>query len=91
MNLVPQFNNQELTSLQTAIVVECWKHKAYGRGKRLWEVQFSQKERDLAEKLYKTFLHWYTGWNGSGVPNKAIMSLEDYNFTRKLVGFFATI
>ena len=88
MKLVTIMEKPELDRLQYGVVVERWKQIGFGRGKRLFETKFNEKERKLATELYKTYSRWQGGWTGGGQPGTHAMSLNEYNFAIRLSNFF---
>jgi hypothetical protein len=73
------------------VVVEGWKHIGYGRGKRLFEKEFTEEERKHCRDLYKLFLKWYSGWYGTGVPERHAMPIWKYELAVRLCNFFGTV
>ena len=60
VRLVPSFSFDKFRSLvQYEIIVECWKHKESGRGKRRWMAEFTDKERATISRYYKIAYKWY--------------------------------
>jgi len=91
MKLITVFEHKELMALQTAIIVECWKHKSYGAGKRKFAKEFTPEEQETIQGLYKTFCKWHLGWRGTGIPQNHAMTIANYNLTKRAVHFFATV
>jgi hypothetical protein len=87
MKVQTVFEYHELVNLQTAIIVECWEYKNYGRVKRAWLKEFTEAERAKAGVLYKTFYNWHMV---KGIPSEHRMTINTYEFIKKLVNFFAT-
>ena len=88
------FNRDDLTKLQTPIIVEMWDRVMNtGSGKRKLNKEFTSDEINRIKKLYKLFYTWhFQKVGGSGTPNEChSMTLEDYHLTQRAVHFFATI
>jgi len=91
MKLQTVFEYSELNALQSGVVVEGWKHIGYGRGKRLFESEFTTEEQEECRSLYKLFTKWYSGWRGTGVPQSHAMSLMRYELAKRLCNFFGAL
>lgn len=92
MKLVTVFNQNELTALQTPIIIECWrKVMDTGSGKRKLTKTFTPDEIESIKRLYKTFHKWHFGVGGTGIPANHAMTIADYQLTQRAVHFFATI
>ena len=88
MKLLTVFEKHELEALQTAVVVEGWKHIKYGRVKRAWLKEFTEKERAKAGVMYREFYRWHLV---TGIPQHGrAMRLETYEFIKRLCNFFGT-
>jgi len=83
-----RLNHDEFQSLQTAIVVEMWDHKRYGRGKRAWLKEFNEAERKKAGSLHSRFYGYYMR---TGVPRHVVLSVDTIHFIKRLVNFFGTL
>ena len=94
MNARIELNHDELVALQTAIVVEGWNHKSYGKGKRKWLAEFNERERREAKLYYNLFYGWHFR---RGVPQSCTLKsgISDgyatLKFIKRLVSFFVTL
>lgn len=88
MKLATIMEYEDLVKLQSGVVVEGWKHIGYGRGRRMFETEFTAAEREECRELYRLFLKWYSGWHGTGVPKQHAMSLQRYQLAIRLCNFF---
>jgi hypothetical protein len=88
MRLAVELNREEINDLQTPVVVESWDHRTYGKGKRVWLSEFSEKERAKAGILYNMFYGWYLR---TGVPDRKTFRPETIHFIKRLVCFFSGI
>lgn len=84
----------EVTELQTPILVEGWKNKSFGRGKRKFEAEFSLAERELLDALYPTFHSWMMRgaplrWAVPG--NRLTECHTTLDLIKRAVHFFATL
>lgn len=71
------------------VIVECYDHKKYGRGKREYMRQFSEKER-------KTISHWYGRlydyYLRRGIPVDGVdMMPSTLELLRRAADFFASL
>lgn len=72
-----------------AVIVECFDHKNYGRGKRLYNAKFSEKERRLIASYYSKLYDWFMR---RGIPiNGVEMSGATYDLLTRAANFFASI
>jgi hypothetical protein len=88
MKLATVWEKHDLDALQSGVVVEGWKSIRYGRGKRLFEAEFTEGERIQCRELYKVFLKWYSGVGGTGVPQHHWMSVSKMQLAMRLCNFF---
>ena len=89
MKLRVCFNFDELNRLQFPIVVENYEKIKHGSAKRKYLAEFPDvKVRTKIRELYNLFYRWYLV---TGTPNEHAMSLEDYDFARRVVNFFAGV
>jgi len=90
MNLVMEFNREELNSLQFPIIVENWeKVKESGSKRRKWLAEFSEEERKTLGEYYKRFHEWYLK---KGTPEFYIFrKAETLDLVKRAVHFFATV
>ena len=93
MKLVTVFNREELTALQTPIIIEMWsKVMTTGSGKRKLNNEFTPDEIESIRRLYNTFHSWhFKKVGGTGIPANHAMTIKDYELTKRAVHFFATI
>jgi hypothetical protein len=89
VRLIPSFSFVQFRKLvQYEILVECWKHKESGRGRREWLKQFEEKERRTIERYHRIAYKWYLV---DGPPKRVSMHINTLNLLRRAVAFFATI
>jgi hypothetical protein len=91
MKLATIMERRELKLLQYGVVVESWKQIGYGRGKRLFEKTFTTEEQKQCRELYKTYSRWYSGWQGTGMPNTHAMPVRKYHLAMRLSNFFGAL
>lgn len=70
------------------VIVQCWDHKDYGRGKRMWLSEFDGTEREKAGKLYRKLYDWEMR---RGYPQTIQFSFKTYKLLNRLGNFFASI
>lgn len=91
MKLTTIFEYDDLVKLQSGVVVEGWRNVMQtGRGKRLFKAEFTEEEQIQVQALYKLFLKWHSGWHGTGIPKRHIMSLATYHLAVRVCNFFGT-
>jgi len=89
MKLAIILNREELATLHTPIVVEMWDHRLFGRVKRAWLKEFDERERRKAKRWYNHFYQWHLI---KGIPDDYVFrSIEDIEFVKRLVNFFAMV
>ena len=80
-------DREELSGLQTMIVVEGWNKIASGSVRRKFLAEFSEQERVKIRKLYNVFYKWNLV---SGVPSNKAFKPETIDLIRRAVYFFAS-
>jgi hypothetical protein len=105
MKLVVKMNTVDLNKLQYQVVVEMWRHKSSGRGKRLYFAEFTEAERVRIGRLHTMFEKWH-GTNGvifgeyededgnlcTGTPQAFYFSsMAEIDFISRVVRFFGTL
>jgi hypothetical protein len=90
MKLTTVWEYNDIKRLQYGVVVEGWRHIGYGRGKRMFEAEFSEEEQKHCRDLYKQFLKWYSGVHGTGTPKAHASPIERYRLAVRLCNFFGT-
>lgn len=94
MELKLVLTHAEVTDLQTPILVEGWKKKNFGTGKRKFEAEFSPAEREQLDVLYHTVTPWLMRgaplrW---AVPGRSLTECHaNLGFIKRAVHFFATL
>ena len=88
MKLAVVLSREEIGMLSTPVIVEQYEKKNFGRVKRAWLSEFSEKERKRASALYKKFYSWYLI---KGNPEKFICTPETLSLINRLTNFFGTI
>lgn len=72
----------------TGVIVEAWEHKHYGRGKRAYLKEFTEKEREKIGQLHTKAYQWVLR---TGHPGHIQMSPDTHNLLVRAANFFATI
>lgn len=88
MRLRCEWSRDELSALQTAIIVEGWEKKGFGREKRLYLATFDEKERATLSRLYPTFYDWHLR---KGLPDSHLFEPATVVLIEKAVAFFASL
>lgn len=94
MELKLILSHAEVTELQTPILVEGWKNKNFGAGKRKFEAEFSPAEQERLEVLYPTFQAWLMRgaplrW---AVPGHSVTECHaNLDLIKRAVHFFANL
>jgi hypothetical protein len=89
VNCRPNFKGEYFAKLiQYPVVVEMWKHKSAGRGKRAYLKEFDEKERRIIGRYHSTFEKWHLV---TGTPLRVSCSIKTILFLQRVVNFFATI
>ena len=70
------------------VIVEAWRKKNSGRGKRDWIENFNDAEREVICKWHLKFRDWHLV---SGTPGRIVMKLTTLELLQKAVNFFSTI
>lgn len=70
------------------VIVETWDHKRYGKGKREYLKEFTEKERAIIGRYHTLLYNWYLR---TGTPREVCMSFATYNLMNQAANFFATI
>lgn len=83
----PIWNHQELTALQTGVIVESWPRRKDGAVRRAYEKTFTEAERCDIEQLY----HLINGWHGKGIPQEAALTIYAYQLLQQAANFFAGV
>jgi len=87
-----EISGTELQEMGCSCIVESWRQKNCGRGRRLWEAQFTEEERAKAERLYKLAYKWGFDRQHGGYPETHRMeTYEEYCLLHRVATFFATV
>jgi hypothetical protein len=87
IKLVTKFGRDYIAQFQ--VIVECYDHKKYGRGKREWMKTFTESERKLISSYYGKLYNWFMK---RGIPYEGVeMKLSTYNLLCRAADFFASI
>lgn len=71
------------------VIVECYDHKKYGRGKREWLKQFNEEERKIISSWY---LRLYAMHLKTGIPVEGVqMKMKTLGILQRAANFFATL
>lgn len=71
------------------VIVEMYDHKGYGRGKREYLKQFSDKERKVISAYYSKLYGWYLR---TGIPRNGVeMKMSTYKLLCRAANFFASL
>jgi len=91
MKLVTVFEYDDLVKLQSAVVVEMWDRvMSTGSGKRKFNAEFNESERELIKQYYKIFYTWHFGRiGGTGVPKEHRMTISTYKLMHRACHFFS--
>lgn len=92
MKLVTIFEYDDLVKLQTQVIVEMWDNVvSTGSGKRKLRAEFTEEELRKIQGFYKLVYRWhYQKFEGTGIPQKHQMTIEDYNLLQRACNFFGT-
>jgi len=86
VEFMPVFSGESfLRALTYPVIVEAWKKKNSGRGKRAWLAEFTETERDLICKWHAKFHDWHSV---SGTPDRVAMKLTTLELLQRAVDFF---
>ena len=83
-----EFSREAIDRTQYPVIVECWDHKNYGKGKRIWMKSFTEKERKKLHNIYPRLYRWCLV---KGTPEWTRMTMETYQFIQKACGVFASM
>lgn len=87
--LAYEFSRHDLEQMYLPIIVEGYKHKNYGRGKRAYLKEFTEKERKAISKYHAKIYKWYLV---TGFPDHYIFrKLQTVHLLQRAVIFFASI
>ena len=70
------------------VIVEGWEKKNFGRHKRRWLAEFTEKERNKIARYYGKFYRWYLV---TGAPKKVAIRLNTITLLQRAVNFFAAV
>lgn len=90
MKLALEISREELSNLQTSVIVENWdKVKESGSKKRRWLAEFTEPERKYLSAMYKHFYRWYLV---TGYPEYFIFrDIKNIDLIQRATNFFAAI
>lgn len=74
--------------IQYPVIVESWEKKNYGRGKKAYLKEFTEKERKTLSRWHTTFYGWHLR---TGTPLRACVDLKTLPLLRRACSFFATV
>jgi len=87
MKLVTVFEYYDLVKLQSAVVVEMWDRvMSTGSGKRKFNAEFNESERELIKKYYKIFYTWHFE---TRIPKEHRMTISTYKLMQRACHFFS--
>jgi hypothetical protein len=86
------FERHELMDLQYGVIIESWRNVMQcGSKRRKYLNAFTAEERKVIERYYKIYSRWFFGVNGSGIPERHAMSINNYNLMLRAANFFANV
>jgi hypothetical protein len=89
VQVVTRFSGDEFKRrCDYAVIVQCWRKSTHGRGKRLYEAQFTEEERELIAEWYKKFSVWHTQ---TGHPRQVECSPKTLSLLARACNFFAEV
>lgn len=83
-----EVSGEELSRLGYPIIVEMWDKKSFGKGRRLWLEQFTEKERHQARAIYEKAYTWHLR---TGVPDYTTITESSWGLLHKMIQFFGTL
>jgi len=89
MELAVKYSRDEINAeIPYAVIVENWDKRLSGRGKRMYEEEFSLKERMSIGNYYPRFYKWYLV---KGVPEHCTFVIRNIRLLQRAGNFFASI
>lgn len=82
------FISGDLVKRYTGVLVEGWEHAKFGRGRRLYQLEFKPHEREALRRLYNRAYGWVLR---TGHPKRVRMSVNTYRLLVRAAEFFAQI
>ena len=88
VELMPVFSREAFgRAVNYPVMVECWLHKDYGRGRRMYREAFTQAERKAIARYYTKFYRWYLM---TEAPEQVMLRPKTFVLLQRAVDFFAS-
>ena len=71
-----------------SVIVETWDHRLFGKGKRLYNQEFTEEERKTITQYHAKIYKWYLVW---GYPDYVSMSFKTFELINRAANFFSQL
>ena len=89
LQLLPIFSGESFNrAVAYQVIVEMWEKSKFGRVKRAFHSQFTEKERRKIGRYHGRFYRWMMV---TGTPHKVALRLNTLHLLQRAVAFFASV